>query len=75
MQKFFAVAALLLSMTSMVVAAPVAIPEAKGITPTGINNYGNDGRASTVNQKTGEIEEFDAQTVSDQAAVVQAGKA
>jgi hypothetical protein len=61
MQKFFAVAALLVSMTSMVLAAPVPAPV--GIQPEGINDFGNDGRPSMVDTATGEIIPFDTDKV------------
>jgi len=66
MQKFFAIAALLVSMTSMVLAAPVPAP--LGIQPEGVNDFGNDGRASMVDTSTGEIIPFDTNKVDAQPA-------
>jgi len=68
MQKFFAIAAILLS---VVAAAPLAIPEAvKGIQPEGINKYGDDGNPSMVDINTGEIVPFETAGAPNQPVTV-----
>jgi len=61
--QFFAI--LLVSMASVAIAAPVAAPI--GISGSGVNNYGGDGKAAMVDTATGKVIPFDPSKVDPAA--------